>query len=276
MSELWGLECPHADCFEPLVLSWRVESFLIHSKLCPGCEQPGVETLHPVTRQPTGTLHCAKCQDRAMAFTGWVNGPLRWAEGAAVQEAGGRDFGEADLPMALEYMHERVGGVTPSEELVRTKLTGGGTQYRVQCPRDQIPRRDHADMHHPSKAWIARTMVLRHTNRRRVALYFRWNPAESPELATDGLAFQCDFVPGESIAERRGRAERHLTYDELMLIKQANHGTLPAFDRPPEDLNFVAPKPDATSLIKCQHCKRELPLRAINFLTVRNGVEKGD
>ena len=95
----------------------------------------------------------------------------------------------------------------------------------------------------------------------RIALYFRWQP-EAGETLTPEKVFQCLFMPGSTMAERRYAAERRLSPDEFCTIVRRQD---PSFAR---NARFG-------STIKCHHCHQPLPLSAFTTMTLRP-VEKGE
>ncbi len=106
----------------------------------------------------------------------------------------------------------------------------------------------------------ARLIALLAVKPPRTALYFRCKVGAG-DMITPEEAFQCIFHPGSTMAERRNAAERQLTAEEL---------------------SYVTRRPDPVAmgmtrdlLIRCQHCRRPLPLSALNTLSLRE-VEKGE
>lgn len=112
--------------------------------------------------------------------------------------------------------------------------------------------------------YAARLMELREQAMPRTALYFRWNPmAERPEdrILTPEKIFQCVFHPDDSQAQRRVATEMPVSKEDCELIIQAD----------PKDRSFRG----FDSSIKCHHCGKALPLRALSTTALRE-VEKGD
>lgn len=99
----------------------------------------------------------------------------------------------------------------------------------------------------------ARMLVLLETPLPKIALYFRGKP-EAGDMLNDDNVFQCIFLPGANMAERRNAPERRLTTEELALIRR----------RVDVDNLFTR-----DSLLKCQHCHRELPMRTFSTITLR-------
>lgn len=110
----------------------------------------------------------------------------------------------------------------------------------------------------------ARMLLLQKMAMPRTALYFRWRP-ENGDLLTPEKVFQCIFLPGSTAAERRMAPERRMSEDEFNWLTR-HQDWLPG-----------APSISMTrtTIIRCQHCHKPLPLRALNTTALRE-VEKGE
>ena len=111
----------------------------------------------------------------------------------------------------------------------------------------------------------ARMLLLQKMALPRTALYFRWQPL-TDELLTPEKVFQCIFLPGSTASERRVAPERRMSEDEFNWLVRHQ-------DRPASAPGGVTMT--RTTIIKCQHCHKPLPLRALNMTALRE-VEKGE
>ena len=99
----------------------------------------------------------------------------------------------------------------------------------------------------------------------RTALYFRWEPSTGQVLTPD-LIFQCNFKPDATPHERATAYEIPISPEAYTTVIRRNETW--------SELPGVRQLATST-LLKCQHCHRALPLKALSTTSLRR-VEKGD
>jgi hypothetical protein len=152
-------------------------------------------------------------------------------------------FRPGDFVSAVSELHYR--GVTKDAEVNTVHLLEGSAAKRLPLGYD------------------ARRVFLLQMPLPRTAVYFRWNP-QAGQVLTPDLVFQCDFSGRETAADRKLATETALTKDQVKYYLRHNM-------HPKEPDGHIV----TYSLIKCQHCRQLLPLKALSLSLLRE-VDKGD